>query len=56
MGWVLGYIGVMGLIVAATWGKGAIRPVPESASAKDVAYTVATIAIVLLGFAVIHAL
>jgi hypothetical protein len=52
---VLGYIGVMGLIVAVTWKK---YPWPRTSSMTrhDFWYGLGAIVVVLLGYGIIHAL
>ena len=53
---VLGYVGVMGLLIALTWKRYPDYSKPDRVTLKGALRTVATIAIVCLGIAIIHAL
>ncbi len=53
---MVGYVGIMGLLIAWTWKKYPDYSKPDRVTLKGVMHTIGAVLFVCLGIAVIHAL
>ncbi|MCK9599927.1 MAG: hypothetical protein M0R06_12860 [Sphaerochaeta sp.] len=53
---VVGYVGIMGLLIAWTWKKHPDYSKPDKVTLKGVMHTIGAVLFVCLGIVVIHAL